>query len=45
MFYRLFSIRVISPYVTAYGVEFILKNAHEDADIELITGLSISTKR
>ena len=35
-------IRVISPYVTEYGVDFILKNANKNADIELITELSVS---
>lgn len=36
------TVKIISPYVTIYGVEFVLKNVNEEANIELITELSVA---
>lgn len=34
-------VKIISPYVTDYGVDFILKNINREASLELITELSV----
>lgn len=35
-------VRIISPYISDYGIDFVLKNIKKDAHVEIVTALSVS---